>query len=113
MEDLTKDLVALWNLIELGYELDKRYADTGIISGNDESVIVDIAAIKEAANQWNEPIQQFDRKGVAGLVCAAGLVNEYMQKPAGYKRGIDIALVKLIGDRLLQIHPKKQINIDF
>lgn len=112
MEDIAKDLVALWNLIELGYELDKRYADTGIISDDDEGVVVDITAIEAAANQWNEPIQQFDMKGGAGLVFAAGLVNEYMQKPAGYKRGIDIPLVKLIGDRLLQVHFEKQVEID-
>lgn len=113
MDENVKDLVALWNLIELGYDLNLKYKDTGIISGNDEGVIVDITAIEGTANQWNEPIQQFDMEGGAGLVYAAELVNEYMQEPAGYKRGIDIPLVKLIGDRLLQVHSGKQVEIDF
>lgn len=59
------------------------------------------------------PIQQFDMESGAGLVYVAELVNEYMQELAGYKRGIDIPLAKLIGDRLLQVHSGKQVEINY
>ena len=32
MDTQTKELIQLWNLLELGFELNLRYADTGIIN---------------------------------------------------------------------------------
>lgn len=113
MEEDVKDLVALWDMIDLGYELDNRYANTGIITSDDKSVVVNITAIEETAKQWNEPIQQFDFEGAFGLGYAAARVNEYMEDPVGYKQDEKIPLVKLIGDRLLQNHPEKQVELDY
>ena len=47
---------------------------------------------------------------VEGLDAGA---NDYMEKPAAYKRGSVNSLVKLIGDKLLQTFEGKQVKIDF
>ena len=115
MDTQTKELVQLWNLLDLGLELNGRYADTGIINEGDEGVVIDVTAIAETAEQWNEPIEpkQVSMFEAAGLVAVASLVNDYMEKPAAYKRGSVNSLVKLIGDKLLQTFEGKQVKIDF
>ena len=92
MDTQTKELIQLWNLLELGFELNLRYADTGIINEGDEDVVINVTAIAETAEQWNEPIEP---------------------KPVAYKRGSVNSLVKLIGDKLLQTFEGKQVKIDF
>lgn len=115
MDTQTKELVQLWNLLDLGLDLNGRYADTGIINEGDEGVVIDVTAIAETAEQWNEPIEpkQVSMFEAAGLVAVASLVNDYMEKPAAYKRGSVNSLVKLIGDKLLQTFEGKQVKIDF
>ena len=41
MDTQTKELVLLWSLLDLGLELNGRYADTGIINEGDEGVVID------------------------------------------------------------------------
>lgn len=115
MDTQTKELIQLWNLLELGFELNGRYADTGIINEGDEGVVIDVTAIVETAEQWNEPIEPTSADWFEGfgLVAVASLVNDYMEEPAAYKRGSVNSLVKLIGDKLLQTFEGKQIEIDF
>lgn len=49
MDTQTKELIQLWNLLELGFELNLRYADTGIINEGDEDVVINVTAIAETA----------------------------------------------------------------
>ena len=114
MDTQTKELIQLWNLLELGFELPLRYADKGIINEG-EDVVINVTAIAETAEQWNAPIEpkQVSMFEAAGLVAVASLVNDYMEKPAAYKRGSVNSLVKLIGDKLLQTFEGKQVKIDF
>ena len=49
----------------------------------------------------------------AGLVAVVSLVNDYLEKPAAYKRGSVNSLVKLIGDKLLQTFEGKRVKIEF
>ena len=93
MDTQTKELIQLWNLLELGFELNLRYADTGIINEGDEDVVINVTAI--------------------ALVAVVSLVNDYMEEPVAYKRGSVNSLVKLIGDKLLQTFEGKQVKIDF
>lgn len=113
MDTQTKELIQLWNLLELGFEMNLRYADTGIISEDDETVVIDITAIVKTAEQWDEPVEQVSMFEAAGIVAVASLVNDYMKEPAAYKRGSVNSLVKLIGDKLLQTYAVKQIEIEF
>ena len=112
MDTQTKELVQLWNLLDLGLDLNGRYADTGIINEGDEGVVIDVTAIAETAEQWNEPIEprQADWFEAAGIV---GLVNAYMEDPTSYQRGAVNSLVKLIGDKLLQTFEGKRVKIEF
>lgn len=115
MDTQTKELVLLWSLLDLGLELNGRYADTGIINEGDEGVVIDVTAIAETAEQWNEPIEpkQVSMFEAVGLVAVVSLVNDYMEEPVAYKRGSVNSLVKLIGDKLLQTFEGKQVKIDF
>lgn len=115
MDTQTKELIQLWNLLELGFELNLRYADTGIINEGDEDVVINVTAIAETAEQWNEPIEpkQVSMFEAVGLVAVVSLVNDYMEEPVAYKRGSVNSLVKLIGDKLLQTFEGKQVKIDF
>jgi hypothetical protein len=115
METQNKELIMLWNLLDLGLELNGRYADTGIISESDKGVVIDVTAIVETAKQWNEPIEpkQVSTSEMYGLVVGTGLVNVYMEEPAAYKRGSINPLVKLIGDYLLLVYAGKRVEIDF
>ena len=115
MDTQTKELVQLWNLLDLGLELNGRYADTGIINEGDEDVVINVTAIAETAEQWNEPIEpkQVSMFEAVGLVAVASLVNDYMEEPVAYKRGSVNSLVKLIGDKLLQTFEGKQVEIEF
>ena len=115
MDTQTKELVQLWNLLDLGLELNGRYADTGIINEGDEGVVIDVTAIAETAEQWNEPIEpkQVSMFEAVGLVAVASLVNDYMEEPVAYKRGSVNSLVKLIGDKLLQTFEGKRVEIEF
>lgn len=69
MDTQTKELIQLWNLLELGFELPLRYADKGIINEG-EDVVINVTAIAETAEQWNEPIEpkQVSMFEAAGLV---------------------------------------------
>lgn len=98
MDTQTKELIQLWNLLELGFELNLRYADTGIINEGDEDVVINVTAIAETAEQWNEPIEpkQVSMFEAVGLVAVVSLVNDYMEEPVAYKRGSVNSLVKLI-----------------
>ena len=89
MDTQTKELIQLWNLLELGFELNLRYADTGIINEGDEDVVINVTAIAETAEQWNEPIEpkQVSMFEAVGLVAVVSLVNDYMEEPVAYKRG--------------------------
>ena len=100
MDTQTKELVQLWNLLDLGLDLNGRYADTGIINEGDEGV---------------EPIEprQADWFEAAGIVGVASLVNAYMEDPTSYQRGAVNSLVKLIGDKLLQTFEGKRVKIEF
>lgn len=118
MDTQTKELVQLWNLLDLGLDLNGRYADTGIINEGDEGdegVVIDVTAIAETAEQWNEPIEprQADWFEAAGIVGVASLVNAYMEDPTCYQRGAVNSLVKLIGDKLLQTFEGKRVKIEF
>lgn len=115
MDTQTKELVLLWSLLDLGLELNGRYADTGIINEGDEDVVINVTAIAETAEQWNEPIEpkQVSMFEAVGLVAVASLVNDYMEEPVAYKRGSVNSLVKLIGDKLLQTFEGKQVEIEF
>ena len=115
MDTQTKELVLLWSLLDLGLELNGRYADTGIINEGDEDVVINVTAIAETAEQWNEPIEprQADWFEGAGIVGVASLVNAYMEDPTSYQRGSVNSLVKLIGDKLLQTYVGKQVEIEF
>ncbi|WP_455667875.1 hypothetical protein [Phocaeicola sp.] len=115
MDIQTKELIQLWNLLELGFELNLKYADTGIINEGDKGVVINVIAIAETAEQWNEPIEpkQVDWFEGVGIVGVVNLVNDYMNDPTNYKRGSVNSLVKLIGDKLLQTYKGKQIEIDF
>ena len=115
MDTQTKELIQLWNLLELGFELNLRYADTGIINEGDEGVVIDVTAIAETAEQWNEPIEpkQVSMFEAVGLVAVVSLVNDYMEEPVAYKRGSVNSLVKLIGDKLLQTFEGKRVKIEF
>ena len=115
MDTQTKELVQLWNLLDLGLELNGRYADTGIINEGDEGVVIDVTAIAETAEQWNEPIEprQVSMFEAVGLVAVVSLVNDYMEEPVAYKRGSVNSLVKLIGDKLLQTFEGKRVEIEF
>lgn len=115
MDTQTKELILLWNLLELGFELNLRYADTGIINEGDEDVVINVTAIAETAEQWNEPIEpkQVSMFEAVGLIAVANLVNDYMKEPTAYKRGSVNSLVKLIGDKLLQAYAEKQVEIEF
>lgn len=115
MDTQTKELVLLWNMLELGLELNGRYADTGIINEGDEGVVIDVTAIAKTAEQWNEPIEPkktdwFEGAGIVGVAC---LVNAYMEDPTSYQRGSVNSLVKLIGDKLLQTFAGKRVEIEF
>ena len=112
MDTQTKELVQLWNLL---LDLNGRYADTGIINEGDEGVVIDVTAIAETAEQWNEPIEprQADWFEAAGIVGVASLVNAYMEDPTSYQRGAVNSLVKLIGDKLLQTFEGKRVKIEF
>ena len=112
MDTQTKELVLLWSLLDLGLELN---ADTVIINEGDEGVVIDVTAIAETAEQWNEPIEprQADWFEGAGIVGVASLVNAYMEDPTSYQRGSVNSLVKLIGDKLLQTYVGKQVEIEF
>jgi hypothetical protein len=114
MDTQTKELIQLWNLLELGFELNLRYADTGIINEGDEDVVINVTAIAETAEQWNEPIEpkQVSMFEAVGLVAVVSLVNDYMEEPVAYKRGSVNSLVKLIGDKLLQTFEGKQVKIN-
>ena len=48
MDTQTKELIQLWNLLELGFELPLRYADKGIINEG-EDVVINVTAIAETA----------------------------------------------------------------
>lgn len=115
MDTQTKELVQLWNLLDLGLDLNGRYADTGIINEGDEGVVIDVTAIAETAEQWNEPIEpkQVSMFEAVGLVAVVSLVNDYMEEPVAYKRGSVNSLVKLIGDKLLQTFEGKRVKIEF
>ena len=78
MDTQTKELIQLWNLLELGFELNLRYADTGIINEGDEDVVINVTAIAETAEQWNEPIEpkQVSMFEAVGLVAVVSLVND-------------------------------------
>ena len=109
MDTQTKELVQLWNLLDLGLDLNGRYADTGIINEGDEGVVIDVTAIAETAEQWNEPIEPRQ----ADWFEAAGIVGAYMEDPTSYQRGAVNSLVKLIGDKLLQTFEGKRVKIEF
>lgn len=103
-----ENLGLLWSILDAGLEL-------GIINEGDEGVVIDVTAIAETAEQWNEPIEprQADWFEGAGIVGVASLVNAYMEDPTSYQRGSVNSLVKLIGDKLLQTFEGKRVEIEF
>ena len=54
MDTQTKELIQLWNLLELGFELPLRYADKGIINEG-EDVVINVTAIAETCLLYTSP----------------------------------------------------------
>ena len=109
MDTQTKELVQLWNLLDLGLDLNGRYADTGIINEGDEGVVINVTAISKLGDATKED----NWLDATGIPAVANKVNEYMDNPTCYQRGSVNSLVKLIGDKLLQTFEGKRVKIEF